>query len=110
MRNLKLANNKIESIDVFKVLDGKDVIKLEIRGNPFTQTVPTYRDDLFRMIDDSLMTIDGTNKRGDEVEITVYGDDDDEDRSDSSYEDFGESEGSDGEDRNDNYESGGDTD
>ena len=74
---IKLENNLIENIDNLKCLVGHKIQKLYLKGNPIT-TKENYKNILFNMIP-SLESIDGTDKDGNLVESTIYGDIDEED-------------------------------
>ena len=71
---LKVAENEITTLDVFKGLENlSELKKLDVSKNPFVSNNGNYRENIFDMLK-NLEVIDRTNKEGGEVESTVYDD------------------------------------
>lgn len=87
---IKLENNLIENIDNLKCLANYQIRKINLKGNPIAQT-ENYREQLFNMIQ-SLTSIDGVDRNGQEVESTVYGEEGEEEEDDVDYVDEEEEE------------------
>ena len=69
---LKLDSNEIKSIDNLKCLSKLEKLnKIYIKGNPFTESNPNYQKELYEMIG-TLESIDSHNKKGEEVESSIY--------------------------------------
>ena len=73
---IKLEKNLIDNIDNLKCLANYNIKKINVQGNPIAQA-ENYRDTLFNMVP-SLMSIDGIDREGNEVESTLYGEEDEE--------------------------------
>jgi hypothetical protein len=106
---LKVGENPITSLDIFKPLAGTNLRKLEIGDTPVSKK-GSYRDDLFTMIK-SLEVVDRMTRESEEIDSTIYEDeegeeefDDEEDFDDEEGEEFDEDEDFDEED-NDEEES-----
>ena len=81
---IKMANNKIESIDALKGLkEAKELKKIEVLGNPFVEKDGNYSKAIFEMLS-TLEVVDGKDKNDEEVESTIYDDEGEE------FEDDGE--------------------
>ena len=81
---IKMANNKIESIEELKGLkEAKELKKIEVKGNPFVEKDKDYAKTIFDMLN-SLEVVDGKDKNEEEVESTIYDDEGEE------FEDDGE--------------------
>ena len=65
--------------------------KINLEGNPLTKKNENYRKELFQMVP-SLESIDGYDKDGNEVESTLYNEEDEEEGDDADYEE-GEDDG-----------------
>ena len=76
---LKVGENPIKSLDVFKALKDSSLRKIELQGTAAAEK-KGYREDLFKIIA-SLEVVDSLSKEGDEVSTTNY-DDGDEDELD----------------------------
>lgn len=97
---LKVGENPIKSLDVFKSLSSSNIKKIEILETP-ASTAKDYMDNLFKIMN-NVEIIDGKTKEGDEVSSTLYEDDEGEfDENDMEDEEF---DGNDGEDELDEYE------
>jgi acidic leucine-rich nuclear phosphoprotein 32 family protein B len=96
---LKVGENPIKDINVFKCLNGSNITKLELRETQVAD-IKDYRNTLFSMIP-GLDSIDGITKEGEEASSTVYEDDEGE-MGESGDED--EFDGEDDEDEFDEYE------
>lgn len=81
---LKVGENPIKSLDVFKVLNNTSVTKLEMDGCSVVEGKDNYRDELFGKVK-SLEIIDNLTKDGDYASTTNY-DEDDEDEYDGAGE------------------------
>ena len=69
---LKLENNDITSIDKLKCLtELSELKKINVTGNPFVDTNPKYNNELFDMII-TLESVDSQDKKGNEVESSIY--------------------------------------
>ena len=68
---MKLNNNKIESIDEFKGLQGSKISKISVSENPFIDHNKDYKKILFEMLP-KLTVIDGEDKNGAPVNSTEY--------------------------------------
>ena len=68
---MKLNNNKIESIDEFKGLQGSKISKISVSENPFIDHNKDYKKILFEMLP-TLTAIDGEDKNGAPVNSTEY--------------------------------------
>ncbi len=74
---LKVGENPIASLDSFKVLASfPNLKKLELRDCDVTKK-DTYRDELFKMLK-NVDIIDKMNRQGEEIDSTIYDEDDDE--------------------------------
>lgn len=80
---IKLANNLIETTQVFRVFENNKILKIEVRNNPFCKTNPNYIEDLYNILHE-LLVIDGVDKKGEYIETTHY---DEEEVEDSILED-----------------------
>ena len=93
---LKVAENEITTLDVFKGLENlSELKKLDVSKNPFVSNNGNYRENIFDMLK-NLEVIDRTNKEGGEVESTVY-DDVEEGEDEMGEEEFDEEEDEDDE-------------
>ena len=81
---IKLEHNLIDNFDNLKCLSKYNIKKINLEGNPLVSTNENYRDELFKLVP-SLEVIDGINKQGNEVDSTLYGDEEEDD--DGEYED-----------------------
>lgn len=81
---IKIEGNKIDNLDTLKCLAGHKLTKINLDGNPITQSNPNYKKELFELIP-SLNAIDGTDKNGGIVESTLYGDEEDEEEEDEEF-------------------------
>ena len=81
---IKLEHNLIDNFENLKCLSKYNIKKINLEGNPLVSTNENYRDELFKLVP-SLEVIDGINKQGNEVDSTLYGDEEEED--DGEYED-----------------------
>ena len=73
---IKLEQNQIDSLDKLKCLAGHKIKKINLEGNPITQQNKEYRKELFELIP-SLTSIDELNAKGEKVESTYYGEEED---------------------------------
>ena len=73
---MKLNNNKIDSLDDFKGLEGSKITKISVLENPFIETDNNYKKKLFDMLP-NLKAIDNEDKDGNDVPSTEYGEEDD---------------------------------
>ena len=71
LRKLKLENNNITDITNLKNLLGLNIKKINLSGNPFIKDNPDYKNKLFDIFL-SLISIDGTDKEGNDIESTEY--------------------------------------
>lgn len=71
---LKVGENPIASLDVFKSLSGSNLNKIELQGTKASQD-KNYKEALFKLIP-SLDIIDNQNKEGDDQSTTNYDDED----------------------------------
>ena len=71
LRKLKLENNNIIDITNLKKLLGLNIKKINLSGNPFIKDNPDYKNKLFNIFL-SLISIDGTDKEGNDIESTEY--------------------------------------
>lgn len=83
---IKLEKNNIDNLDKLKCLAGHKITKINLADNPIVASNANYKNELFELIP-TLITIDGTNKDGEPVESTLYGDEEDEEEDDESYDD-----------------------
>ena len=74
---IKLEDNLIEDFKTLECLQKYHIKKISLAGNPLVKSTPDYRDKLFGLVS-SLESIDGVNRKGDKVESTVYGGEEDE--------------------------------
>ena len=74
---LKLERNNIESIDKLKGLKELKLKKLYLKGNPLTSNNKNYKEEIYNLLE-TLESIDGTTKNGEEYETTYYGEEGDE--------------------------------
>jgi len=81
---IKIENNKIDNLDTLKCLAGHKLTKINLEGNPITESNPNYKKELFELIP-GLNAIDGTDKNGGIVESTLYGDEEDEEDEDEEF-------------------------
>lgn len=81
---LKVGDNPIKSIDVFKVLKDSNIKKLELQGTKVAEK-DGYRADLFKIIS-GLETIDNQTKEGDDVSTTNYDEGDEDELDDEDME------------------------
>jgi len=73
LRKLKIENNDIKELDQLKNLSGLNIKKINIKGNPFTEGNNEYIKELYKIFL-SLICINDTDKEGNDVESTEYGD------------------------------------
>ena len=73
LRKLKIENNEIKELDQLKNLSGLNIKKINIKGNPFTEGNNEYIKELYKIFL-SLICINDTDKEGNDVESTEYGD------------------------------------
>ena len=98
---MKLNNNKIESIDEFKGLQGSKISKISVSENPFIDNNKDYKKILFEMLP-TLTAIDGEDKNGAPVNSTEYDEEDfNEDEEDLEGEEFEDGEEIDEDDEED---------
>ena len=98
---MKLNNNKIESIDEFKGLQGSKISKISVSENPFIDHNKDYKKILFEMLP-TLTAIDGEDKNGAPVNSTEYDEEDyNEDEEDLEGEEFEDGEEIDEDDEDD---------
>jgi hypothetical protein len=98
---VKLNNNKIESIDEFKGLQGSKISKISVSENPFIDNNKDYKKILFEMLP-TLTAIDGEDKNGAPVNSTEYDEEDiNEDEEDIEGEEFEDGEEIDEDDEDD---------
>ena len=71
LRKLKLENNNITDIKNLKNLLGLNIKKINLKGNPFIKDNPDYKNKLFEIFL-SIISIDGTDKEGNDIESTEY--------------------------------------
>ena len=71
VRKLKIENNNITDIKNINNLLGLNIKKINICGNPFIKDNPDYKNKLFEIFL-SLISIDGTDKEGNDIESTEY--------------------------------------
>ena len=71
LRKLKLENNNIIDINNLNNLLGLNIKKIYLDGNPFIKDNPDYKNKLFEIFL-SLISIDGTDKEGNDIESTEY--------------------------------------
>ena len=76
---IKLSNNLIESVDVFKAFENNKIMKIEVKDNPFCKTNPNYTKELYEIMKE-LRVIDGQDKNMQFVDTTNY---DEEEESES---------------------------
>ena len=81
---IKLEGNNIDNLDKLKPLAGHKLTKINLEGNPIVTSNPNYKKELFELIP-SLNAIDGTNKDGEHVESTIYGEEEDEEEEDDEF-------------------------
>ena len=69
---IKIEDNNIDSIDKLKCLAQlKELKKINVKGNPFMTKNPKYNNELFDMII-TLESVDSQDKKGNEVESSIY--------------------------------------
>jgi hypothetical protein len=83
---IKLEKNSIDNLDKLKCLAGYNIAKINLADNPIVASNANYKNELFELIP-TLKAIDGTDKNGELVESTVYGDEEDEEEEDEPYDD-----------------------
>lgn len=81
---LKVGDNPIKSLDVFKFLKDTNIKKLELQGTKVAEK-EGYRAELFKLIP-NLETVDSQSKEGDEVSTTNYDEGDEDDLDDEELE------------------------
>ena len=72
IRKLKLENNNISDIKNLNNLLGLNIKKIYLSGNPFIKDNPDYKEKLFDIFL-SLISIDYSDKEGNDIESTEYG-------------------------------------
>ena len=70
-RKLKLENNNISDIKTLNNLLGLNIKNIYLSGNPFIKDNPDYKEKLFDIFL-SLISIDNTDKEGNDIESTEY--------------------------------------
>lgn len=75
---IKIASNKIESIECFKAFAKSKITKIEVENNPFAFKNKNYSETLFKLLP-NVKTIDRHDSEGEEVDTTHYDEEDDED-------------------------------
>ena len=75
---INLENNNIRTLAKLKCLAGHKITKIYLFGNPVA-TNANYKNELFDLIP-TLKAIDGTDKNGEEVESTIYTEEEDEEK------------------------------
>merc|ERR1712004_615186 len=73
---LKVGENPISSLDAFKSLSNTQIKKIELKNTEASEN-SSYNNKLFDMIP-SLISVDNLDKKGGEVETTLYEDEDEE--------------------------------
>ena len=73
---IKLEKNKIESLENFKEFSKSKLKKINLLDNPVCQN-EDYKQKLFEMIP-NLMSVDGIDREGNEIESTNYGEEENE--------------------------------
>ena len=73
---LKVGENPIKEVNVFKTLSDSKIVKLELKETPAALT-KDYRNTLFSFIP-GLESVDGLTKDGEEASSTIYEDDEGE--------------------------------
>ena len=81
---LKVGDNPIKSIDVFKALKDSNLKKIELQGTAVSEK-NGYRAELFKIIT-SLDAVDSESKDGDEVSTTNYDEGDEDELDDEDLE------------------------
>ena len=74
---LKVGDNPINSLDVFKVFNNTEIRKLELSGTPAASSA-NFREELFKNLK-NLDVVDNQDKQGGEVDSTIYDEEGDED-------------------------------
>ena len=82
LHKLKVSNNIIESIDMFKVLQKSTIKKLEVLNNPFMEKDKNAVDKLFGILK-QVKIINREDRSGEEIETTDYGGEEEEDEEES---------------------------
>lgn len=82
LHKLKVSNNIIESIDMFKAFEKSSIQKLEVLNNPFMEKDKNAVDKLFAMLY-RVKIINRENRGGEEIETTDYGGEEEEDEEES---------------------------
>jgi hypothetical protein len=77
---LKVGQNPIKDLSIFKPFASAGLKKLELADTDAAKK-GNYREELFKMLKD-LEVIDGLNKEGDEIDSTLYDEDDEGDELD----------------------------
>ena len=88
---LKISNNLIQRIECFSALSNSNLVKLEVKFNPFTQTNPNYIQDLFKLLP-SIKVIDGQDTNNQIVDTTNYEEEEEEENSNDELKDEEEEE------------------
>ena len=83
-------------------MDGHNLTKINLLGNPIANSNKNYKSELFDLIP-TLNAIDGTDREGAEVESTIYGGEEDEEEEDDEFA-AGEGEEIDDENSGEEYE------
>jgi hypothetical protein len=81
---LKVGDNPINSLDVFKVFNNTEIRKLELSGTP-AASATNFREELFKNLK-NLEVVDNQDKQGGEVDSTIYDEEGDEDFDDEDLE------------------------
>lgn len=105
---LKIGENPIENLDVFKALAGTQIKKLELSETAAAKS-KDYKANLFKMLK-NVEVIDNTREDGEEVSSSVYDEDEGEEIDDEDVEGEEFDDGEDGEDFDDDEEEEGDGD
>merc|ERR1711976_355934 len=66
---IKVGENPIKSLDVFRAFNETNIVKVELSGTDASK-ITDYRNTLFKI--QSLQSVDGMDRNGDEVESTVF--------------------------------------
>ena len=89
---LKLDFNEIKSIDNLKCLSKLEKLnKISVKGNPFTESNANYQKELYEMIE-TLESIDSHNKKGEEVESSIYEEEKENEDEENENDELGEDE------------------
>lgn len=99
---LKVVNNQISSLDIFKSLQKSNIKKIYLKKNPCSEN-KNYISEVFKLIPE-LACVDSMSNEGEQVDSTIYDEEDEENDVGEDDEEFEEDDDKDDEEFNEESE------